>query len=496
LSKTRALPVILILVLSFVVAGVFFSRATQYPYGWADDDAYFYSQIAYNIAVKGVSSFDGVHVTDGYHLLWMGILAAVSKAVSFFTVDKNVHIYFMMIPSLFLVLFIPWRFGRSTVEKLILLGLSIMGKLLMETHLLVLLFLVWFETESNPGPRGGWRRMTPLIPVLLIPLARIDASVMVFVFSIVFLIEGDFRKWAAVIAALGIGAAVHFLIIHSVSGHWLTVSSVIKASESSLKPDLLMENLVGSGPGYTLRALVLLLLAASSGLLLIRGGWRDRKRTAFAFLAVSAFAFGHLYFSWLRAWYYVPGHLITAVLFFRLARDDSRRSDGRVRERASGGVRRIRLAVTAALSACIVLYVADRVKNETAYAGEADRVRAFIRGVERIVPDGEMIFQRDGSGYTGYFCARPIFNGDGLVNSHEYASRVVAGRLHDALGRYGIRYLISNIPSTGDTIDAYRGLVVRSGDVKRLLEKEGNGSYFFTNYRLFRVSSGKKEDET
>jgi hypothetical protein len=494
LSKNRILSVVLILLLASAVAGVFFGRATQYPYGWADDDAYFYSQIAYTIAEKGVSSFDGVHATDGYHLLWMGILTAVSWTVSVFTADKNVHLFFMMIPSLFLMFYIPWRFGRSPAERLILLGLSVMGKMLMETHLLVLLFLLWFEAESEPRRERGFGSAASLVPVFLIPLTRIDASVMVLAFSAVFGLEKNFRRWAVVLGALAAGAAAHFLILHSICGHWLTVSSVIKSSESSLGPALLVENLAGSGPGYTLRAAVLLLLTAACVLLLRERPRTEARRPAFALLAVSAFAYGHLYFSWLRAWYYVPGHLITAVLFFRLSGVDLRFfSDGANLPR---NIRRIRRTATAALSACIAFYLADRGVNETRFAAEAGRVRAFIRGVDRLVPEGGMIFQRDGSGYTGYFCSRPVFNGDGLVNSHEYGRRVVADSLQDALSRYRIRYLISNIPSRGDTVDAYRGLVVRTEDVRLLLEKEGNGSYFFTNFRLFEVNPVQKEEAT
>ena len=43
--------------------------------GVVPDDAFYYLQIARNIARTGFSSFDGVHATNGYHPAWMGALA-------------------------------------------------------------------------------------------------------------------------------------------------------------------------------------------------------------------------------------------------------------------------------------------------------------------------------------------------------------------------------------------------------------------------------------
>src|SRR5437667_9870646 len=39
-----------------------------------EDDAYFYLQIAWNLGTGRGSTFDGLHVTNGYHLLWAGVL--------------------------------------------------------------------------------------------------------------------------------------------------------------------------------------------------------------------------------------------------------------------------------------------------------------------------------------------------------------------------------------------------------------------------------------
>ena len=45
------------------------------------DDAFYYLQIARNLAAGGRSTFDGVAPTNGYHPLWMAILTAVASVV-------------------------------------------------------------------------------------------------------------------------------------------------------------------------------------------------------------------------------------------------------------------------------------------------------------------------------------------------------------------------------------------------------------------------------
>jgi len=44
--------------IALAATGWFYGAASQFPWGWARDDGYFYSKIAYNIAIHGVSSFD------------------------------------------------------------------------------------------------------------------------------------------------------------------------------------------------------------------------------------------------------------------------------------------------------------------------------------------------------------------------------------------------------------------------------------------------------
>lgn len=44
-----------------------------------EDDFFYYAQVARNLALHGTSSFDGTHLTNGYHPLWLLILTVFTK---------------------------------------------------------------------------------------------------------------------------------------------------------------------------------------------------------------------------------------------------------------------------------------------------------------------------------------------------------------------------------------------------------------------------------
>ncbi|MBM4353064.1 MAG: hypothetical protein FJ109_04595 [Deltaproteobacteria bacterium] len=50
-------------------------------YTFVVDDAYYYLQIARNVDVRGLVSFDGIHETNGFHPLWLCMLVVLHRAV-------------------------------------------------------------------------------------------------------------------------------------------------------------------------------------------------------------------------------------------------------------------------------------------------------------------------------------------------------------------------------------------------------------------------------
>jgi hypothetical protein len=74
-------------VLAFGAAALFARLRSPLPLAAYEDDAFYYFQIARNIATGHGSSFDGTHLTNGYHPLWMlvcVIAAWLGKGRTFF----------------------------------------------------------------------------------------------------------------------------------------------------------------------------------------------------------------------------------------------------------------------------------------------------------------------------------------------------------------------------------------------------------------------------
>ncbi|QNI37571.1 hypothetical protein [Edaphobacter albus] len=83
--KKRTLPFLRILSWSLIGMScvvVFFANLRFHEQVLAvglEDDFFYYAQAAKNLVFSGASSFDGVHLTNGYHPLWFLIIAGITK---------------------------------------------------------------------------------------------------------------------------------------------------------------------------------------------------------------------------------------------------------------------------------------------------------------------------------------------------------------------------------------------------------------------------------
>ncbi len=464
----------------------------RFPRGLLTDDAYFYAKIAYNLAVGGISSFDGIHVTDGYHLLWTWILAGVSYVTSWFTGEPGLHLSAMLSVYLFLAAGIGLWFGRSVTGALLLFLLSIASKMLMETTLLALLVL-WLAEEM----RGRDRPCPPLwrvaLPALLIPLARIDGVLLsgVLVVGLLWpppgltpgltpglapgltpgLTPRGARDRRSLMAAAGgaslLGVGLQLLGNHTIAGQWFSVSMVLKSAGWTAVGRNLQGNLTGHYWGGLAAFLLFFLALASTAVALRRAGrpdlrvpavaagGADARRAAWTMLAAAAlYVLAHLLLNnTMRYWYYVPP---LCLIFVAL-------SEGTMGLRF--GRRLAMLALACAVAGLAGKYALDsRVR-----AREIAHARTFVQALEREVPDDALIFQVDGTGYTGFFSRRHVINGDGLVHTHAYARRLAEDGLAGYLSDMGIDYLVTSDYARGDTLLSHHGLVVTRDQVQPLL---------------------------
>ena len=80
------------------------------------------------------------------------------------------------------------------------------------------------------------------------------------------------------------------------------------------------------------------------------------------------------------------------------------------------------------------------------------RVAEWLR--DNISAD-EVIFQIDGTGFTGYFSERRVIDGDGLVNSWEYQRYLRSGRIDEYLRAKGVSYIVSHKPPRKGWVTLY-----------------------------------------
>ncbi|BBX70978.1 hypothetical protein [Mycolicibacterium psychrotolerans] len=463
--------------LALAAAVVIYPWAIQFPGGLIRDDGFFYAQISYNIAAHGSSSFDLINSTDGYHQLWALILAGASSRLMSFTDVKSVHLVVYIAVNLYLILVTVRMLSLRRVAAFALFFLLLSCSLLMEGHLALLLCVVALRELERSVDRA---RPAMLMALALLPFSRIDATVVGLFLVGVAALSGRRRVATAMTAALMAGVAFHFTYLRVVHGSFFTVSSELKASSSEGPLGQLLTNIqwgAGSaglpipiGPNFA----VFLLLAFMGVLLwLISPALRARKELVALWVGVLAFTLGHALFNTLRPWYFT---LAYGVFGYTVLAGVSTLSI------------RWRRPLLAMVAAVMILPTAMLGLLGVQQHDEARDVRAFVDSLDEYVPEGAPIFMVDGSGYVGWSSNRQIVNGDGLVNSHSYAKRLVAGELDGYLRERGIRYFITNTRAAdAPVLIDTGGLVVRRDDAVLMAEKRGGNRYFFTQLRLWEL---------
>src|SRR5690606_24271861 len=104
-----------------------------------------------------------------------------------------------------------------------------------------------------------------------------------------------------------------------------------------------------------------------------------------------------------------------------------------------------------------------------------------------VLDQSDVVFQGAGSGWTGFFLDAHLVNGDGLVNSYEYANRLVDGDLAGYLDEIGADYVLVNKPYRDSLVVDIGGLKVSESDLEPVLETALQSDYRFTQFKLYRL---------
>ncbi|CAN5341299.1 hypothetical protein BH09SUM1_BH09SUM1_22920 [soil metagenome] len=443
------------------------SFAAQTP-----DDAYYYWQIARNVAAGGGSSFDGINLTNGYHPLWLMICAMVAQITSRASDPVTlVHFGKTLIALQLLVagagvcmlsVAVKRTLGSGAAALVIAccaLPWPVYGMTDGLESGLVLLFLgafclciVQFETATAPASA----RDVAFGALLSIGfLARLDLAFLIIACGIVAISRGQIKKaicWAAPVATV---AGVYFLTTWANFGMLQPISGALKSSFPV--PHLKVEYL-GQYPGAFAAALVA--IAGALACCCVKdeclSDIRFMQLSGAAFVIIHA-AYTCLFMKWaVHQWHF------TAYWFFAF----------------TGAAILLRPAITKSwLSVGLVsiLLLASGAGQWRFFHGRSDRAfqaRSYDAALwaRDHVPAMRAIGMPD-CGAFGYYRGGLVVNLDGVVNSRAY---------QDTLVREGLALYLS-----GANVDYIAYHAVPDGEVKRgygahrlsafshLYEKEG-----------------------
>ncbi|TVP59988.1 MAG: hypothetical protein EA349_02060, partial [Halomonadaceae bacterium] len=227
-------------------------------------------------------------------------------------------------------------------------------------------------------------------------------------------------------------------------------------------------NLFYRGDDYLLRNLVAIgLIVMALGLSVAKRHWM----MAAIVVSVAGFYTAHLVFIDQRHWYFLPVYIPTLYVIVRLWPQQRPWS--------------LLLRPGATVSAFIIAFGFGLLYQLTHIPARINSL-VFIKQVEAMLDENEVVFQDDGSGWSGFFLSAHLVNGDGLVNSYEYARRIRAGELSGYLDEIGAGYIIVNKPSGTNRLVDRGGLVVTEDEVELILQTPLDSDYRFTQFELYR----------
>jgi hypothetical protein len=461
--------------IAFAASAALLPSISLFPNGLVEDDGYFYSQIAYNIAQSRMSSFDGVTTTSGYHLLWCGILALSSSMLSLITASKAVSIFVHLAIYLSFVLFA----ARVATDRLWLaLGLAALiltSSMMMEVGLLAFLLAILFRRFLTDDE---WHNSPDvLLAAFAVPITRIDSTVIVAVMLMYLFVRQ--RRSATVLATAALaGVVVHLAVMGTAFGHLTSVSSYLKVTTAhglAAPWDSIRDN-VFRGFGQQYRFLLLLLLLTLSLVSIVRAKTRAIAwRRVAVVAAVMAFFLPLLVTLDVRGWYFVPPFLGLFMVADAATRDE-------------GAPCLVRRALSAFCALVLLMQIAGRISYALNYKNDQANSADLIAHAQALVPPSGRIYQTDGSGFFGFFLGRTVINGDGLVNSYDYATRLINGALSSYLEEMNICFILTNWADGGDgdyPIIDIAGLRVERNEAVLLYKAKLPVKYQFAHFKLY-----------
>ena len=280
----------------------------QFERAYLSDDFYYYVQVAKNLAETGRSTFDGIHLTNGYHPLWLVILTVfwkVAGSSGFFwlvnvTIVVSTAAVFGLTRTLLHNAKVSEEAGRlaSLWSSLFFLYFSRTG---MEVVLTVPLMLCLLLRWQKRTVIAGWKTVAVdgLLASALV-LSRLDSSLLLALIGAIYFVGGEGRLYVRFRYIAGAAVWLWPVVLYAISNRVLfgtfgTVSGLTKHLRFSHVPSkLALVSMANLGPGVMGFVVVAFVLGSVGiGFLWMRRGAGLRRDEVAVLAAVIVFPFGY-----------------------------------------------------------------------------------------------------------------------------------------------------------------------------------------------------------
>lgn len=432
------------------------------------DDAYYYFLIARNWITVGMSTFDGTHLTNGYHPLWMGVLLLQYKCLGeSLTLTRSIE-FFLALTGLAATLKAV-RIRGLAASMVFTAGYFVLMTQIalngMETTIFACCFgLLIYSLGRSGSSVAGLALLDGGLAALAVA-SRLDAAV--FVLPLLLLTAHSWVRKGIALAVVAVSCLVYMLWNHHVFGAFMPISGEVK-SLGGMQLNHPLLHAMASPRALQARLFYLTLLAVpvSVWLWLRSRGGDELSRTEFPSIdhpsierpLLGAFVLGFFMFamrlflfsSWtIWPWYDYPVLLAYMGCVPALLRwiESRYRMPPQSRFAASGA------AIVLLLLAVLTAVAAARrhtprmsgyfAVNEEALALHCNRLR------------GASLAMGDRAGQFAYLYPGPVEQMEGLANDHAYLDLLKSkGDVRAKLCADHIQYLAAYAPDLG-SYDTY-----------------------------------------
>jgi hypothetical protein len=434
-----------------------------------DDDFFYYLRIAHSIAAGHGSTYDGTHLTNGYHPLWMltlvGLTRLAGTGLAFFYLLQCV-----LLVSVLITYVLAERTFRALAPEdgwagpLLAAWLATCTMMMiggaMEVALAIPLMaaLFWYRMlHFEWVPRKAW--VLGLLGSALV-LARLDSALLVITMGLLEIAWAADVPWkqrlrCAMTFLAGASPVAAYLALNRL---WFHTAMPVSGQAKQLRahhwpaPLLAPQNFVATAQRYSAFYPLLACTVAGLAIFFLR---RRAVRSSQAACLLSFLAFPFLYAAMLSVasdwnfffWYIYPlvgSGLAATALFLSLPLQH--------RHRARRALRPLRWAAFTVL----LLVWAGFFTVSWVNAKRQDKVvfSDYLAGVEisRFAETHPGIYAMgDRAGVTGYLLHAPLVQTEGLVMDRPFLNNIRAQRpLKTVLDSYGVRYYIAtNLQRSG-----------------------------------------------